>query len=225
MGEIDGTRIRLGSLSADGSGSLFFLRYRQCQRTAIIATSIAPPTAAAIIIFAAVDKPPEVSSLGPDMFSVSRGSSNEDIRGSAAPVPLLLVMTVLVTVVLPEESVADVEVWVVVEDILPFDVEVVVFSVVEAELSVVVGLELSVVGKYVVEGDVLCEDEEPEVVVGKIVVREQAISLLGSNVLTQTCVIGGGPGSLIGSNPRLLPCFSPGHGSMMAAGQKEPVLP
>lgn len=196
MGEIDGTRIRLGSLSMDGSGSLLFLRYRQCQRTAIIATSIAPPTAAAMIIFAVVDNPPGASSLGPEMFSVSRGSSREDIRGGAAAVPLILVMTVLVAVVLPEESVAEVELWVV--------VEVVVLSVVEAELSVVVRLALSVVGKDVMEEEVLCEDEELEVVVGEIIVLEQGISLLGSNVLTQTCVAGGGPGSLIGSNPRLL---------------------
>lgn len=204
MGEIDGTRIRLGSLSMDGSGSLLFLRYRQCQRTAIIATSIAPPTAAAMIIFAVVDNPPGASSLGPEMFSVSRGSSREDIRGGAAAVPLILVMTVLVAVVLPEESVAEVEIWVVVEVILPSDVEVVVLSVVEAELSVVVRLALSVVGKDVMEEEVLCEDEELEVVVGEIIVLEQDISLLGSNVLTQTCVAGGGPGSLIGSNPRLL---------------------
>lgn len=163
MGEIGGTRIRLGCDSVGGSGSLFFLRYRQCQRTAIIATSIAPLTAAAIIIFAAVDSPPEFSSLGPEIFSDSRGSSKEDILGGAAPVSLLLVMVVLVGAVLPEEFVAEVVLSVVVEVILPFVVEAVLRVVVElilpfvveVVLSLVVEAVLSVVGKDVMEEEVV----------------------------------------------------------------------
>lgn len=104
----------------------------------MIATRIAPPTAAPIIIFAAVERPPVASFGPPDRFSPSHGSSREDIVGGAALVPLVLVIAALVVVPPLDEPVVEVTLCVVVDAILVSVVDDVLSSLVEAVLSVVV---------------------------------------------------------------------------------------
>lgn len=83
----------------------------------MIATSIAPLTAAAITIFATVDSPPDASSLeAPEMLFDSCGSTMDVIVGGTASFPVVLDMVVLITVVLLDPSVVPVVLCIVVED-------------------------------------------------------------------------------------------------------------
>ncbi|KAM3500757.1 hypothetical protein MY10362_006138 [Beauveria mimosiformis] len=138
----------------------------------MIATSIAPLTAAAIIIFATVDSPPDASSLeAPEMLFDSCGSTRDVIVGGTPPFPVVLDMAVLINVVLLDESVVPVVLCIVVEDgvdsvvedvlcqliedVLCCLVEVVLVVVVEAVLSVVVEAVFSVVVEAVVGTEVV----------------------------------------------------------------------
>ncbi|KAJ2965864.1 hypothetical protein NQ176_g10416 [Zarea fungicola] len=139
------------------------------------ATRTAPPTEEAMMIFAAVERPPVLSSLvAPDTFFVSPGSSKEVILGRASPVSLALVIAddFGIRAVPPDKG------------------------VVAVSVSVLAGVAED-------GGFFVGELEEFEVVVVKMVVLEQLILLLGKSVLIQTCVAAGGPGSRIDAKPKL----------------------